>query len=88
MVIASALLWLFAVVLLANKMYFVETETYAVVMTPKLSAYAGPLESSTQLFVLHEGTRLQILRDSDGWLEVRLADGKTGWVRATQVEFI
>ncbi len=86
--LAGAFIWLAAVVLLVNKAYFMQSETGGVIMDPKATAYAGPAENSTELFVLHEGTRIQVLRQANDWLEVKLADGKTGWIRADNIEFI
>ena len=40
------------------------------------------------LFILHEGTVVEILREQDGWTMVRLANGNTGWIRRAALEAI
>ena len=48
-----------------------------------------PDESGTDLFVLHEGTRVEIIDNSmKEWKEIRLADGKIGWMPAKAMEVI
>ena len=48
-----------------------------------------PSENGTDLFLLHSGTSLQIIDDSmKDWLQIRLSDGKEGWVPASSVEVI
>lgn len=63
--------------------------TGAIVMNPSLTVKSTPNESGTDLFVLHEGTKVYIEDDSmKEWKEIRLEDGKKGWVKATTIEII
>jgi tetratricopeptide (TPR) repeat protein len=41
---------------------------------------SAPDTSSTDLFMIHEGIKLNILDRVGNWSKVRLADGKVGWV--------
>jgi SH3-like domain-containing protein len=36
--------------------------------------------------VLHEGTKVLILSENDEWQEIRLVDGKEGWIPKTDVK--
>jgi SH3-like domain-containing protein len=48
-----------------------------------------PAQNGTDLFILHEGTKVTIIDDTmDGWREVRVPDGKQGWVETSQIEVI
>ena len=61
----------------------------AVVMDSSVVVKSTPDESGTDLFVLHEGTRVEIIDNSmKGWKEIRLADGKIGWMPAKAMEVI
>ncbi len=60
----------------------------AVVMQAEAKAFASPTETGTEVFSLHEGTRVQIKRESGDWIEVRLLDGKVGWILKDVVERI
>ena len=41
---------------------------------------SAPDGSSTDLFIIHEGIKLDILDRVGSWSKIRLADGKVGWV--------
>jgi SH3-like domain-containing protein len=40
----------------------------------------SPNLRSTEAFVLHEGTAVQVLDTVENWKKIKLSDGKTGWV--------
>ncbi len=60
----------------------------AVVMSQSIAIKSSPDRSATDLFVLHSGTTVKILREIDAWFEIVIADGKTGWIERTRVEQI
>ncbi len=63
--------------------------TSAIVMTNTGSVKSTPSASGKDLFVLHEGTRVEITDDTlQGWYEVELQDGKKGWIEAQLIEII
>ena len=48
-----------------------------------------PAKNGTDLFILHEGTKVNITDSSmSGWKEIRVADGKQGWLETSQIEII
>jgi SH3-like domain-containing protein len=48
-----------------------------------------PAQNGTDLFILHEGTKVTITDSSmKDWKEIRIADGKEGWIESNQVEEI
>lgn len=61
----------------------------AIVMNPSVTVRSTPSESGTSLFVLHEGRKVSIKDNSmKEWKEIRLEDGKVGWVPASTIEII
>ena len=61
----------------------------AIVMSPAVTVKSTPSKSGTELFVLHEGTRVEILDNTmKEWVEVQIADGKVGWMEREQLEQI
>ena len=61
----------------------------AIVMRPVSSVKSAPsAESSTDLFVLHEGTKITILDEVGQWRNVSLADGRQGWMLSSDMEVI
>ena len=49
---------------------------------------SSPDKSSTDLFVLHEGTKVTVTDRLEDWCEVVIADGKKGWLECKTVETI
>lgn len=60
----------------------------AVVMGTAISVKSSPDRSATDLFVLHEGTKVKVLTEVDEWVEVVIADGKKGWTERKNIEEI
>lgn len=46
---------------------------------------AAPQEGSTELFIVHEGTKVAILDKDGDWLKIELIDGKQGWIPADDI---
>ncbi len=86
--VTAIVLFLISVFILGQKIYGLETEHFAVILSPTVTLYAEPNSSGTEVFVLHEGTKVQIRRQNQNWLEIRLADGKTGWLQKEDLETI
>lgn len=61
----------------------------AIVMRPVSSVKSSPSsEASQDLFVLHEGTKVDILDQVGSWSNIELADGRQGWIRTSDIENI
>lgn len=60
----------------------------AVIMVSSTAVKSSPDRSSTDLFVLHEGTKVRIDEQIDDWCEIRIADGKKGWIERRKIEII
>lgn len=66
----------------------VDKDQYAIIMSEIANVYSGPDDSSTQLFSLHEGTRILTREELADWMRIRLADGREGWLRLKEIENI
>lgn len=56
----------------------------AIVINPSVTVRSTPSESGTSLFILHEGHKVGVKDGSmKDWKEIRLEDGKVGWVPAS-----
>ena len=61
----------------------------AIVMRPVTSVKSSPSsEASTDLFILHEGTKVTILDVVGNWSNIELADGRQGWMLSRDIETI
>jgi tetratricopeptide (TPR) repeat protein len=53
----------------------------AIIFTPTVTVKSSPNDASVDLFVIHEGTKVFVTDQVEGWSEVRLANGHVGWVK-------
>ncbi len=60
----------------------------AIIFSSSVVVKSGPVEKSGGVFVLHDGTKVNILDNSNGWLKIRLGNGNEGWIKATDVKEI
>ena len=85
---------LFLLVILANlcaltQHVFLAKRSYAIMIAPATTVKSSPSESSTDLFIIHEGSKVEILDNTmKGWREVKLEEGKQGWVEVNSMEMI
>ena len=59
---------------------------YAIVMDGSVSVKASPSMAGKELFILHEGTKVEIIADIDNWKKIEIADKRTGWLPAKTIE--
>ena len=52
----------------------------AIVFAQESKVKTEPNSRSEESFLLHEGTKVQILDAVNDWKKIRLTDGKTGWI--------
>lgn len=62
--------------------------TEAIVFAPTVNVKSSPDNSGTDLFVIHEGTKVKILEKLGTWRKIQLKDGSQGWMPATDIEVI
>jgi tetratricopeptide (TPR) repeat protein len=65
-----------------------DAEEYAIVFSPSVSVKSAPDAQSTDLFVIHEGVKAQVLDTVGEWKKIKLADGKVGWMQADGLQSI
>ena len=68
---------------------FATNHVNGVIMSPAVTVKSTPTESGSDLFVIHEGTCVEI-KDSSmkDWFEIQIADGKLGWIPKKTLELI
>jgi tetratricopeptide (TPR) repeat protein len=84
---------LFAMSLIAlfmawNGYRFSTSGSEAIVFSPTITVKSSPDEKSTDLFVLHEGTKVRLLDTIGDWFEIRIASGSVGWLPKSALEKI
>ena len=60
----------------------------AVIFAPSVNGKSSPDNSGTDLFVLHEGSKVTIEDNVGEWFEIKLSDGNKGWVPSNSLTII
>ncbi len=60
----------------------------AVIMVPVTSVKGSPGMNDYSLFILHEGTVVEIIDEVGEWKRIEIADGRQGWVEVKNIEII
>jgi tetratricopeptide (TPR) repeat protein len=60
----------------------------AIISSPLVSGKSSPDNSGTDLFVLHEGTKVTVEDEVGEWFEIRLSDGNKGWIPVNSLNII
>ena len=61
----------------------------AIIVSPSVTAKKTPTDQGVDVCILHEGTRVEITDEAlKGWYEIRIADGREGWISSDAVELI
>jgi tetratricopeptide (TPR) repeat protein len=60
----------------------------AIVFTPTVTIKSSPTDSSIDLFVIHEGTKVQLIDHLGDWYEIEIANGSVGWLKEEDIRKI
>ena len=60
----------------------------AIVLAQAASVKSAPEADGSDIFLIHEGTKVTILSEYDGWTEIMIADGNKGWVTSETIATI
>ena len=61
---------------------------FAVVLSPVSNIKSAPNSTGGNLFILHEGTKVEILESVGQWSKVELSDVRQGWMESRDFEAI
>lgn len=60
----------------------------AIITSASVTVMGSPSEKGTKLFILHEGIKVNVTQENDGWSEIKIANGNVGWVKGKDVTAI
>jgi tetratricopeptide (TPR) repeat protein len=60
----------------------------AIITASVTTAKSSPDDASTDLFIIHVGTKVLINEELDDWTEIKLSDGSIGWIKSKDFEKI
>lgn len=82
---AIGFLTLFSSYLLITQIRAEDRSAEAIVLATSANVHSAPDAGSTDMFVLHEGTKVTMTDPRGEWARVTLIDGKTGWLRVSDL---
>lgn len=71
-----------------SRLYTLQHRREAIIFNPTVPVKSSPDEKSTDIFVIHEGTKVLIKDEIGDWCEIRIDNGNTGWVQQSVMQQI
>lgn len=60
----------------------------AIIFNREITVRSEPNKESSPVFLLHEGTKVQVMDSLDAWLKIELADGQSGWAEGDALRLL
>lgn len=71
-----------------HKYSLTKNSSQAIITSPSITVTGSPNEKGTKLFILHEGTKVNITQEDVSWAEIKIANGNTGWIKRSELQKI
>jgi tetratricopeptide (TPR) repeat protein len=84
----SLLLAIGSLVFAFHKFKLVNNDQPAIVFAQETKIKSEPNLRSSEAFILHEGTKVQVLDTVSNWKKIKLSDGKTGWIMNDDIKMV
>ncbi|WP_299213240.1 tetratricopeptide repeat protein [uncultured Aquimarina sp.] len=82
----SLIIGLFGIFFAFKQYNFIENNQYAIIFAQETTIKSEPNLRSEEVFELHEGTKVKVTETVNDWKKIKLADGKIGWIPATDLK--
>jgi tetratricopeptide (TPR) repeat protein len=60
----------------------------AIITSATATITGSPNVKGTKLFILHEGTKVEVTQEQNDWTEIKIANGNVGWIKSDFLEKI
>lgn len=64
------------------------TKSEAIIMESSVTITSEPKENATNLFILHAGSKVEIIETNQDWVKIKYDNDKSGWMHSNQLEII
>lgn len=68
-----------------QKYNYYTSHNEGIIISPTITVKSSPSETSVDLFVLHEGSKVKILDQTDDWNKIKIANGSIGWLPSSTI---
>ena len=83
-----AFLFMISLIMSYQKYKEAQSNDYGIVFTPTITVKSSPSKNSVDLFVIHEGSKVKVIDEVEGWYEIRIANGSEGWLPSNAIKII
>ena len=67
---------------------FITAKKYAIIVVPSVNVKSTPNEYGNDVFILHEGTKVEIIESIGNWKNIKISDGNEGYLPLNTIEII
>lgn len=64
------------------------TKKQAIIFTSSIAVNSAPTTNSTILFSLHSGSKIEILDTIGEWINIKIANGSSGWIKESSCKIL
>jgi len=82
--LASLFSWLMA----SQHQGIINESAEAIIFASTITVQSEPNENAEKLFTLHEGTKVNLLEESNSWSKIKLPNGNVGWIQSESLKAI
>ena len=86
--VVSGLFFILSLVLSHNAHSKLTAHDHAIVFVPSVTAKSSPTTDSVDIFVVHEGTKVEMSDQVGEWVRISLPNGSVGWLKANVLRII
>ncbi len=86
--IICLLLTVISTLFMYSRIHNIRDHESAIIMMHNVNARSSPDTQSTNVFVLHEGTKVMVTDSIKDWKEIRISNGIKGWIPAEAISRI
>ncbi|MDB5115567.1 MAG: hypothetical protein JWQ79_1059 [Mucilaginibacter sp.] len=79
---------IFLIIIAADQVNYFDSHRQAIIFSGPVNVKSGPAEKLGTVFILHDGTKVNVLDSNNGWIKIKLANGNEGWVKASDAKLI
>jgi tetratricopeptide (TPR) repeat protein len=62
------------------------TKKEAIIFSETITVNSAPTSSSTNLFTLHTGSKVEIIDSIGDWINIKIANGNSGWIAQNSIK--
>lgn len=86
--VVSTLVMIFSVVFAYLQYDIQQKKKFAIVFAEESTVLSEPNPSSSNAFILHEGTKIKLLDEFNNFYKIELADGRQGWIKENDLKVL